>query len=270
MTINAATLSKAMGGRVSLARYTALADDVNRALRQSGCTTVNRAAMFLAQICEESGGLQWMTELASGSEYEGRRDLGNTQPGDGVKFKGRGPIQVTGRNNYTALSRWAHDRGYVPSATYFVDNPTALADDKYAFLGAVWFWTTHNLNRYGDANDVRGATLVINGGTRGLDARQANWNRIHPLGRAILPGPVLRRVAHMKVGDTARVTAEKGAIARKAPGGAQVVQNGKPVGHPRGFQFKVTKLAKSKDGSTWAKGKTYWYAAKRLTPYRLT
>lgn len=267
--INGATLSKAMGGRLSLARYTALADDVNKAMRQAGCTTVNRAAMFLAQVCEESGGLEWMTELASGSEYEGRKDLGNTQPGDGPRFKGRGPIQVTGRNNYTALSRWAHDKGYVPSATYFVDNPTALADDKYAFLGAVWFWVTHNLNRYGDNNDVRGATLVINGGTRGLPARQANWNRIHPLGTVILPGKVLTKVNTFKVGDTVRVSAPKGAAARRAPGGPKVVQGGKQVGHPAGFQFKATALAKAKDGSLWVKGPVNWFAAKRLTPYRL-
>ena len=57
-------------------------------------------AGFLAQLAHESGQLRYMEEIASGSAYEGRRDLGNTQPGDGVRFKGRGPIQLTGRSNY--------------------------------------------------------------------------------------------------------------------------------------------------------------------------
>lgn len=183
------TLSAAMGHYVPLARYTALLPAFNAAMLQANCTTVNRAAMWCAQLGEESGGLRWMEEIASGAAYEGRKDLGNIYPGDGVRFKGRGPIQITGRGNYTALSRWAYSCGYVPSATYFLDAPSLLSSDKYGFLGPVWYWTVARprLNAYADAGDVQSATKAINGGLNGLADRQARWNECLRLGQALLP-----------------------------------------------------------------------------------
>src|SRR5438105_4889581 len=106
-----------------------------------------------------------MEEIASGAAYEGRGDLGNTQPGDGVRFKGRGPIQVTGRHNYTALSQWAFDKGLVPSATFFVDQPAQLASTRYGFIGVTWYWTTQRpMNDAADAQDLVRATQYVNGG----------------------------------------------------------------------------------------------------------
>lgn len=187
--MDGATLSKAMLGRLTIARYNQLAPGITQALQRANCTTVNRAAMFCAQVGTESGGLQWMEELASGAEYEGRRDLGNTQPGDGRRFKGRGPIQITGRNNYTNLSRWAHSKGYVPTATFFVDHPEKLSELQYVWLGPIWYWTVaRNMNAYADRGDIRGATIAVNGGTNGLADRTNRWNVCRGIGGALLSG----------------------------------------------------------------------------------
>lgn len=186
--LTAETLSKAMGGALPLERYAALRPAFAAAMRDAGCTTVERAAMWCAQLGHESGGLQWMEELASGEAYEGRADLGNVRTGDGRRFKGRGPIQVTGRHNYTALSAWAHTCGLTPSPTFFVDQPAQLASDKFGFVGAVWYWTiARDMNRYADARDINGATRAINGGTNGLDDRTTRYRRCLDLGAALLP-----------------------------------------------------------------------------------
>jgi predicted chitinase len=168
--------------------YAALFPAVNQCLLKCGCTTVDRAAMWFGQVGEESGGLRWMEELASGAEYEGRADLGNWRAGDGARFKGRGPIQVTGRHNYTALSQWAFGKGLVPSATFFVDNPEQLASNQYGFIGVTWYWTTQRpMNDAADARDIVRATKYVNGGTHGLDDRTQRWNHALGMGDAILP-----------------------------------------------------------------------------------
>lgn len=188
--MDTATLARAMGDSLSLTRYAALTESFNAAMRAADITTVNRAAMWCAQIGHESAGLRYMEEIASGAAYEWRSDLGNTQAGDGVRFKGRGPIQVTGRHNYTQVSAWAYHEGLVPSARYFVDNPAELASDRYGFIGPVWYWTQARpqLNALSDAQDLIGATRAINGGTNGLDDRRVRWNRCLALGAALLPG----------------------------------------------------------------------------------
>jgi hypothetical protein len=148
--------------------------------------------MFCAQLGEESISLNAATELASGAEYEGVAQLGNTHPGDGVRFKGRGFIQITGRLNYGKLSRWAHSKGLVPSATYFIDHPGQLATDKYVWLGPIWYWTVaRSMNRFADAENVKGATLAINGGLNGFDERKNRWHICLKLGNAILPTPAI-------------------------------------------------------------------------------
>lgn len=183
----AAVLEQAMGYAVPATRYRALLPAVADALTQSECTTIDRIAMWCAQIGHESGGLRWMEEIADGSDYEGRRDLGNIQPGDGRRYKGRGPIQVTGRANYAALSAWAYGHGLVPTPTFFVDEPLQLATDRYAFLGAVWYWTVARpMNSYADHADLRGATFAINGGYNGLADRLARFDRCRALGAGLL------------------------------------------------------------------------------------
>lgn len=191
----AQVLSNAMLNSLSIDRYQQLLPWVQKALEASQCTTVKRIAMWCAQIGTESGGLRWMEELADGSEYEGRADLGNVRPGDGRRYKGRGPIQVTGRHNYTQLSEWAFDQGLVPTPTFFVDDPGQLATDRYGFFGAIWYWTVArpHLNELADSGDLEGATRAVNGGLHGLEdapdgtpGRRTRWNRCLTMGSELL------------------------------------------------------------------------------------
>lgn len=181
--LTASGLCVAMGGALSLERYQQLLGPVTDALERSGSTTPERMSMWLAQIGHESGGLRYFEELADGSQYEGRADLGNTRPGDGKLFKGRGPIQVTGRHNYSQLSVWAHRQGLTPTATWFVDRPEELAEDHYGFYGAVWYWTVArpHLNTLSDAGDLVAVTKAINGGLHGIDDRRKFWTKTKAL-----------------------------------------------------------------------------------------
>ena len=111
---------------------------LNYFMPKYGIDTDKEVAAFIAQIGHESGQLRYVEELASGKAYEGRKDLGNTQAGDGIKFKGRGLIQITGRANYTQLSK---DLG-----EDFIKNPELLSTPKYAVQSACWFWNKNKLN----------------------------------------------------------------------------------------------------------------------------
>ncbi|MBX7096964.1 MAG: LysM peptidoglycan-binding domain-containing protein [Myxococcaceae bacterium] len=140
---------------------------LNQAMAEQGINTPKRQAAFLAQLAHESGELKYMEEIASGSAYEGRRDLGNTQPGDGVRFKGRGPIQLTGRANYAAASR--------ALGIDLVNHPERAADPDVGFRIATWFWKTHGLNQLADQGNFSEITHRINGGYNGASSRNRYW-----------------------------------------------------------------------------------------------
>ncbi|MBN1208936.1 MAG: LysM peptidoglycan-binding domain-containing protein [Myxococcaceae bacterium] len=142
---------------------------LNRAMQEAGINTKERKAMFLAQLAHESGQLRYMEEIASGAAYEGRRDLGNTQPGDGVRFKGRGPIQLTGRSNYRAAGK--------ALGIDLENNPKRAADPDVGFRTAAWFWNSRGLNRFADQGNFREVTRRINGGYNGLADREAYYRR---------------------------------------------------------------------------------------------
>lgn len=185
-------LSQIMDRRVSMERYAQLLPHVLQSLRDCGCDTVERRAMWFAQIGHESGGLRWQEEIADGSAYNGRSDLGNVNPGDGPRYKGRDFVQVTGRFNYKKLSEWAYAHNKTPSSTFFVDNPHALATDEYAFVGVTWYWSTQRpLNDAADARDLERATRYVNGGLNGIDDRRAFYKR------ALAAGPNLLDPASM-------------------------------------------------------------------------
>lgn len=159
-------LSAATGARID--RATAWLPYITEAMGAFEIDTPLRQAMFLAQIGHESGGLKYATEIWGPTDaqkrYEGRKDLGNTQPGDGSKYRGRGLIQVTGRANYTAVS--------TALLTDFVSQPELLATHEHAAMSAAWFWQSRGLNADADAGDIVHATRIINGGTNGLEERK--------------------------------------------------------------------------------------------------
>lgn len=138
-------------------------------------------AYLLGQIKHESGDFKYMEGLNTGEEYEGRKDLGNTQAGDGKRYKERGPIQVTGRANYEKI----YKDFFVPNGLgeYDIVNNPELAKDPYigSLLSIGWLATTSNGKRAIDAAnryDVKGATYAINGGYNGLNDRIKRTNEL--------------------------------------------------------------------------------------------
>jgi predicted chitinase len=145
---------------------------LNRVMEESEITTLLRAAAYLAQLAHESGQLRFMEEIwgptAAQKRYEPPTDLarrlGNTQPGDGRRFKGRGPIQITGRANY---KRYGDLLG-----VDLVRNPDLAATPQIGFQISGLYWQTNGLNELADVQDFLTITKRINGGTNGLAERQ--------------------------------------------------------------------------------------------------
>ena len=188
--MDAQTLREVMGSTLPNGGYTKLIDAYNNAARAAGINNVKRAAMWAAQLGHESVGLRYMEEIASGAAYEWRKDLGNIYAGDGVRFKGRGPIQLTGRNNYRAFTKWANANGH--STIDFEANPHKLSEPHWGFLAATYYWTVSrpDLNKAADAGDVLWASRLINGWVtrpNGLDDRIARYNRALKYGTRLLP-----------------------------------------------------------------------------------
>jgi putative chitinase len=157
---------------IPLARAQKWADALTAAMAGGQINTRLRIAAFLAQIGHESGSLVYTKELGGPSyfaKYDGRKDLGNTEPGDGAKFCGRGLIQVTGRDNYAKVS-----------ASLFGDyrllrTPELLEQPEWAAKSAVWYWSTRNLNLLADGTQFTDITKKINGGLNGIDDRKARY-----------------------------------------------------------------------------------------------
>jgi putative chitinase len=136
-------------------------------------STPTRLAAWLGQLAHESGGLRYWEEIASGQAYEGRVDLGNTQPGDGRRYKGRGPIQITGRANYRAAGR--------ALGIDLEASPEQAATPAIGSKIAAWFWTDYKkLNPLADEDSedaYRRITRKINGGLNGWQDRLTYWRR---------------------------------------------------------------------------------------------
>lgn len=169
--MNAQELARATGARID--RAAAHLQAIEEAMAEFHIDTPERQAAFLAQIGYESGGLHWLVELwgptPAQERYEHRADLGNTRPGDGYKFRGRGLIQITGRDNYRAAGQalgidlWSY--------------PELLGELPLAARSAAWFWQSRGCNELADAGRFERITRVINGGLNGYPERLALWDK---------------------------------------------------------------------------------------------
>ncbi|NCB43465.1 MAG: glycoside hydrolase family 19 protein [Clostridia bacterium] len=142
---------------------------INQYAVEYDVTNTLRIAAFLAQIGHESGQLNYCQEIADGSAYEGRQDLGNLFKGDGKRYKGRGLIQITGRANYTDIS--------FDFDVDFVRHPERLAEPEWAVRSAYWYWNRRKLNILADQKDFRKITKLINGGYNGYNDRVALYEK---------------------------------------------------------------------------------------------
>lgn len=142
---------------------------LNEAMWSNGIVTPERIRAFLAQIGHESGRLRHVREVWGPTDaqrrYEWRADLGNTEPGDGHRYMGRGLIQITGRANYAAASEALGED--------FIASPALLETPRWASLSAGWFWASRDLNALADAGEFDRITRRINGGQTGRADRLA-------------------------------------------------------------------------------------------------
>lgn len=165
------------------ARADAFLQPLNDAMEIYDINTPRRQAAFLAQLAHESGEFRYMRELASGTAYDTgalAKALGNTpeDDGDGEKYKGRGPLQITGRNNYhqCSMALYGDDR--------LLETPELLEQPFDGCMAAGWFWALHGLNELADAGDFKEITRRINGGENGMQDRE----RYYKLAGEVLGG----------------------------------------------------------------------------------
>ena len=179
MKLTAEQIAKASGS--SLENAEKFRPYLNKYLDKYGVNTPNRVLAFLSQIGHESGGFKYTQELASGSAYEGNTDLGNVYAGDGVKYKGRGLIQLTGRANYQKMSE--------KTGKDLINNPQLVEQPDLATEVSVIWWKDRKrngltLNQWADKFDLtqpldsannkdihENITRGINGGTTGISDR---------------------------------------------------------------------------------------------------
>jgi len=158
---------------------------LNEYLPKYGIDTPIEVASYLSQVMHESGGFKWLREIwgptTAQIRYEGRKDLGNTFPGDGKKFLGRGLIQVTGRTNYLSISKsiFGDDR--------LIREPELLATPQYGTLSSCIYWKSRNMDVLDDDFSIREETKKVNGGYNGLNDREKYFQQalksfgiIHP------------------------------------------------------------------------------------------
>lgn len=161
-------IARCTGARID--RATACAPGLIAAMGLYGINTPVRQAMFLANIGHETGGLKWLSEIWGPTpaqvRYEGRKDLGNTQPGDGRKFAGHGMLQTTGRYNHAAVRDRLRKRFPDMDVPDFEEYPDKLAEPEWASLSAADYIAMKDCQRFADSGDLDGYCDTINRGKK--------------------------------------------------------------------------------------------------------
>ena len=129
---------------------------LNAPLKLADLNTSRRIAAFLAQVAHESGQLRYLVDITSGAAQEGNKQLGNVKPGDGSRYKGRGPLQLTGRTAYTEAGK--------ALSVNLVDQPDQASAPDLGFRVAAWMWSSLKLNRFADQGDLDSITFSLTGG----------------------------------------------------------------------------------------------------------
>ncbi len=218
LSITAEHLAKIAGRATPL--MPSLAEWLNRLCPEYEIDTPQELSHFLAQACHETDHFRTLREYASGKAYEGRADLGNKQPGDGVRFKGRGIFQTTGRANYLQLGVRKGQRDL------FVNSPELLERAEYAVWSACEYWRTRGLNDIAnqpdgavlkkkyrgsliDSSPVEYISITINGGMNGLAERR----KFYAVASQVLAEavPAAPRAARGATPATAKKAAKKAA-----------------------------------------------------------
>ena len=194
---------------------------LNAAMQAYGIGGALRTAAFVAQLAHESGEFRWMEEIWGPTDAQRRYEppsdlakrLGNTQAGDGKRFKGRGPIQITGRYNYQKY-------GALLGIDLAAD-PALAATPAVAFATAGLYWQKNGLNELADVRDFVAITKRINGGTNGLADRQRYYAKaLAVLGggaRSARSAPLARGYEAIVADQASEAPAKKRAVASKAP-----------------------------------------------------
>jgi putative chitinase len=245
-------------------------------------------AQFLAQVMHESGGLRYVREIwgptKAQARYEGRKDLGNTRPGDGKRFMGRDVIQVTGRSNYRQLTAWVRETfGKGPD---FEAKPELLESPEWLGIGAIWYFLTRNgLIGYAAAGNIEMVTRRVNGGLNGYADRLrwyddcalkllgfdtvAAFQKSAGLTVDGISGPKTRAALHEALGhvkqkpvsvtrSAPRVNAPNSPAQRAKPG--TPADTGKPANHALRLVLGLLALAGAYAATAWADF-TAWVAS---------
>jgi len=206
MILSKSQAIKMIGGKPLAGILTPFIDGVNAYGNRIGLERPHILAMFISQIAHESGGFRRYTEnlnysadglrvtfgkyfktIQAANEYHrkperianrvyaNRMENGNEASGDGWKFRGRTPMQCTGKYNYRKFSAWC--RTFAQGAPDFRKEPDKINDAPWPGLFAIWYWQSNNLNKYADNGDIEMVTRGINGGLNGYADRLKRYDR---------------------------------------------------------------------------------------------